>query len=92
MHDRGDTTTMTHYRMQLIVPIDDNNKNKQGKDLEYLEKCFQDITGNFTSYSDQLYRIYSLICTEEQSAILSTKTGGRCALLELAPHNEIAHL
>lgn len=84
--------TITHYRMQLIVPIDGNNKNKQGKDLEYLEKCFQDITGNFTSYSDQLYRIYSLICTEEQSAILSTKTGGRCALLELAPHNEIAHL
>lgn len=78
---------MTHYRMQLIVPIDASN-NKSRKDLEYLEQCFQDITGSFTAYSEQLYRIYSLICTEEQSAMLSTKTRGRCALLELAPHSE----
>jgi hypothetical protein len=82
---------MTHYQMQLIVPIDDNDKNQLRKDLEYLEQCFRDITGSFTAYSDQMYRIYSLICTEEQSAILSTKTRGRCALLELAPHSEIFH-
>jgi hypothetical protein len=82
---------MTHYRMQLIVPIDATNKSKLGKDLEYLEQCFQDITGSFTAYSDQLYRIYSLICTEEQAALLSTKTRGRCALLELAPHSETLH-
>lgn len=82
---------MTHYRMQLIVPTDSTNNNKLRQDLEYLEQCFRDITGSFTAYSDQLYRIYSLICTEEQSAMLSTKTRGRCALLELAPHTEILH-
>jgi hypothetical protein len=92
MHDRGDTTTMTHYRMQLIVPIDDVNTVKMGTELAYLEKCFQDITGSFTSYSEQLYRVYSLICTEEQSDILSKRTRGRCALLELAPHDEISHI
>ncbi|GCF08797.1 hypothetical protein [Dictyobacter arantiisoli] len=76
---------MTHYEMQLIVPIDNNNKSKLQRDIEYLEKCFKDITGNFTSYTDQLYRVYSLICTEEQSDKLSTSMGGRCALLQVTP-------
>ncbi|GCE23391.1 hypothetical protein [Dictyobacter kobayashii] len=80
---------MTHYQMQLIVPIDDSNC-KIHKEIEYLEQCFKDIIGSFTSYTDQLYRVYSLICTEEQSDKLSTKMRGRCALLEVVPVTSVA--
>ncbi|GHO82148.1 hypothetical protein [Dictyobacter formicarum] len=76
---------MTHYQMQLIVPMDTSNTRKVHKEIEYLEQCFKDIIGSFTSYADQLYRVYSLICTEEQSDMLSTKMRGRCALLEVVP-------
>ena len=76
---------MTQYQMQLIVPMDSANNRKTHKEIEYLEQCFKDIIGSFTSYTDQLYRVYSLVCTEEQSDMLSTKTRGRCALLEVVP-------
>lgn len=76
---------MTRYQVQFIVPMNNTNQHKAKKDQEYLEQCFKEIIGTFTSYTDELYRIYSLICTEEQSGLLSTQTRGRCALLEFAP-------
>ncbi|GCE08987.1 hypothetical protein [Dictyobacter aurantiacus] len=83
---------MTHYQMQLIVPIDTSNIHKANKEIEHLEQCFKDIIGSFTSYSDQFYRVYSLICNEEQSDKLAIKIRGRCALLEVVPVTTIPPL